>query len=162
LVNKNIPSKRWFKLAVACLATVTRLIRFAASCRKSWRTKLARRRISDRWILFPRGSKPLGPRLPPPRAAESKRGTTLHAGHGFERFAPSRCQVTNGQLYWGRVEPRGKTPRANRLPHFPIGRVHPIDKDPRYINELEQLLVDKIVPFFQDLVSGPTCVLELK
>ena len=33
---------------------------------------------------------------------------------------------------------------------------------PRYINELEQLLVDKIWPFFQDLVSGPTCVLELK
>jgi hypothetical protein len=31
LVNKNIPPKRWFKLAVACLGTVTRLIRFAAS-----------------------------------------------------------------------------------------------------------------------------------
>ena len=71
-------------------------------------------------------------------------------------------RVTNGQLYSGRVELRGKTPRANRLAHLPVGSVHPIDNDPRYINELEQVLVDKIVPFFQDLVSGPTCVLELK
>jgi hypothetical protein len=36
--------------------------------------------------------------------------------------------------------PRGLT----GLAHFPIGRVHPIDKDPRYINELEQVLGDKI------------------
>ena len=32
----------------------------------------------------------------------------------------------------------------------------------RYINELEQVLVDKIGHFFFDLISGPTCVLELK
>ena len=56
----------------------------------------------------------------------------------------------------------GKPRAANRLAHFPVGSVHPIDNDPRYINELEQVFVDKIVPFFQDLVSGPTCVLELK
>ena len=55
-------------------------------------------------------------------------------------------------------KPRGLT----GLAHFPTGRVPPIDKDPHNINELEQVLVDKIWPFFQDLVSGPTCVLELK
>ena len=58
-------------------------------------------------------------------------------------------------------KPRGLT----GLAHFPIGGVQPIDKNPRYIcyiNELEQVLVDKIWLYFQDLVSGPTCVLELK
>ena len=55
-------------------------------------------------------------------------------------------------------KPRGLT----GLAHFPIGEVQPIDKGPRYINELEQVLVDKIWLYFRDLVSGPTCVLELK
>jgi hypothetical protein len=85
----------------------------------------------------------------------------MHAGHGSERFARSRSQVTNGQLYWGRVEPRGKTRGLTGLAHFPVGRIHPIYKDPRHI-ELEQIFVDKISPIFHELVSGPTCVLELK
>jgi len=58
---------------------------------------------------------------------------------------------------------RAGTPRGLAgLALFLIGRVHAIDKDPGYSNELEQALVDKISPFFQDLVSAPTCVLELK
>jgi hypothetical protein len=117
---------------------------------------------SNRWILFREVQNPARPRLPPPRTRRIEARDNYNAGHGSERFAPSRSQVTNGQLYWGRVEPRRKTRAANRLAHFPVGSVHPIDNDPRYINELEQVLVDKIVPFFQDLVSGPTCVLELK
>jgi hypothetical protein len=32
--------------------------------------------------------------------------------------------------------------------------VHAIDKDPGYSDELEQVLVDKILPFFQDLGSN--------
>ena len=37
-------------------------------------------------------------------------------------------------------KPRGLT----GLACFPFGCGHPIDKDPRYINELEQVLGDKI------------------
>ncbi len=48
------------------------------------------------------------------------------------------------------------------LARFPIRRVSSIDKDLRYFNELEQVLVDKIEAFLQDLFAGPTCVLELK
>ena len=52
------------------------------------------------------------------------------------------------------------------LAHFPIGEVQPIDKNPRYICVISmswsRSFVDKIWLYFQDLVSGPTCVLELK
>ena len=37
-----------------------------------------------------------------------------------------------------------------------------MDNDPRYCNELEQVLVDNTWPFSQDFVAGPTGVLELK
>lgn len=110
-----------------------------------------------------RASNPARPRLvAPPGIRRIDVRTTIHAGHGSERFAPFCSQVTNGQLYWGRVEPRGNPRGLIGLAHFPIGRVYAIDKDPGYSDELEQVLVDKIWPFFQDLVSAPTCVLELK
>ena len=110
-----------------------------------------------------RASNPARPRLvAPPGIRRFDVRTTIHAGHGSERFAPFCSQVTNGQLYWGRVEPRGNPRGLIGLAHFPIGRVHAIDKDPGYSDELEQVLADKIWPFFQDLVSAPTGVLELK
>ena len=67
-----------------------------------------------------------------------------------------------GNFTGAELNPAGNPRGLTGLAHFPIGRVHAIDNDPGYRNELEQFLADKIWPFSQDLVSAPTSVLELK
>jgi hypothetical protein len=60
----------------------------------------------------------------------------------------------------------GKPRGLAGLARFPIGRVYSIDKDKRYICIISMSwgmsLSTKSGPFLQDIVAGPTRVLELK